>query len=125
MGYKGPINSGAAVGGDGVATANSTTPTAALGALLRLYIKYNLTPPAGTTDVTIATAGTDAPAQTILTITNAATSGWFYPRVESVDNTGSATGVYELFILNDKVTVTIGGANANDNADVTLDMANL
>ena len=120
MKLHGPISSGAAAGGAGVATANATTTTAIVGLIAAVYVDYQDSPPAGTTDVTIATAGTDAPANTILTLTNAATDGWFYPRHAEHDNTGSALATYTPVPIHDKVKVTIAQANNNDYVEVYL-----
>ena len=127
----GPINSGAAVGGDGVATANTDHTAVVVGLLLGVYIKYNLTPPAGTTDVVIATAGAGAapPANTILTITNSATDAWYYPRHVTHDETGAVISrdgtrdVHEPVAIHDFVNVNIAQANALDNVDVWLLLA--
>jgi hypothetical protein len=119
----GPINSGAAVGADGAATANSTTTKPVNGRIAAVYVKYNDAPPAGTTIATIATSGGAAPANAFLTITNAATSGWFYPRVTPHGITGSALAaltVLEPAPIYDTVKVTIAGANAADNLDIWL-----
>lgn len=120
----GPFSSGVAVGGNGVATANQTGITKTSGMVMGVYVKYNDAPPAGTTDVTIATLGTypSAPARTILAITNAATDGWFYPRVEVCSTAGAALGEYTLIPIDDKIKVTIAQANAADNVEVWLDI---
>jgi hypothetical protein len=124
----GPYNTGAAAGENGSATANSTSKLLS-GRVLAVYIKYNDSPPAGTCDVTIATLGTApaAPSLAILTLTNAATSGWFYPRHGVHGSTGTAllyaeNGqiVAEAVPIHDQVKFTIAGANAADNADVWL-----
>jgi hypothetical protein len=124
----GPLNTGAAAGGAGVATANSTSTVVLRGRVLAAYVKYNHSPPAGTTDVTIATLGTSPspPANTILTITDAATDGWFYPRHTVHDEAAAAITydgtreVHEAPPILDKVKVTIAQANAADNVDVWL-----
>ncbi len=124
MRISGPLNSGVAAGGAGVATNNATMADVILGKLYALYVKYNHSPPAGTTDVTIATAGAGSfPALTILTLTNAATDGWFYPRTLVHDNAGSALtgtqgGDRALPVIADKLKVTIAGANDADSVDV-------
>lgn len=124
----GPINSGAAAGNDGSATSTGTTTAPVVGRVYGVYVKYNHSPPAGTTDVTIATDGTSpaAPALTLLTITDAATSGWFYPRVQ-VHTTAAAAATYdgtrpllEPAPVHDLIDVTIAQANALDNVDVWL-----
>lgn len=126
----GPFNSGAAAGSAGSATANATTSHPLVGEVLAVYVKYNDSPPAGTTDVTIATAGTSGapPALTFLTITDGATDGYRYPRTIMQDLVGATTtfdGTNEIYgpvVIADKVKVTIAQANAADNVDVWLMM---
>lgn len=124
----GPINTGTTAGGVGVSTANATTSINIIGTITAVYVKYNGSPPAGTTDVTIATQGTSPapPANTILTLTDAATDGWFYPRHQVHDEAGggvtydATNEVYEAVQVHDKITVTIAQANDGDSADVWL-----
>jgi len=121
--YIGPLNSGAAVGGNGAATANATSNQVVTGRVLGVYVRYNDSPPAATTDVTIATAGGTAPAQTILTLTDTAASKWLYPRITPQGTTGAdlaALTVLEPIPVHDKIKVTIAQANAADNVDVWL-----
>lgn len=116
----GPFNTGASAGGAGVSTANATSTVPLGGILVALYVKYNDSPPS-TTDVTIATLGTSpsAPALTLLTLTNANTDGWFYPRALIHNTSGTAsTTVYDYLPLLDKVKVTIAQANDADSVDV-------
>ena len=126
----GPINSGLAVGGDGVATANNTSDHIISGRIIALDIKYNATPPGATTDVTIATAGNASPAVTITTITDSATAKRYYPRDTVHDKVGADLTydgthlVSESIPINDNIKITIAGANADDNADVYLLMEN-
>lgn len=128
MRLYGPINSGAAAGSAGAATANSTTSTPIHGRPIGVYVRYNDSPPAGTTDVTVKTQGTSpaAPSLTFLTLTNAATDGYFYPRTIVHDLAGAAVTLdgtneaYEPVAIADKVTVTIAGADAADSVDVWL-----
>lgn len=119
----GPINSGTASGSAGSATANFTSGNIT-GCVLAVYVKYNDSPPAGTTDVTVATAGTASGmpgAVTILALTDGATDGWRYPRVLGDDTAGSdLTGWYVTIPIDDQVKVTIAGADAGDSADVWL-----
>jgi hypothetical protein len=119
----GPINSGAAVGTNGNATANTSTAAPIVGRILGMYIKYNDSPPSGTTDVVVATAGTNVPALTLLTITDAATDRWAWPRLTPQGNTGAALTaltILEPAPICDKVNIKIDGANAADNVDVYL-----
>lgn len=123
MAMIGPINSGAAVGGDGVATATGTSTTPIHGFIYSVYIKYNDAPPAGTTDVTVKTKGT-SPAQpsiNVLVVTNAATDGIFIPRLDSCKNDATLLTDYnQMAPVNDYVQVVIAQANAADNVDVWL-----
>lgn len=124
----GPINTGVSAGGAGVATANATTTNPLYGEVLAVYVKYNDSPPAGTTDVTVATQGTSpaVPALTFLTLTDAATDGYFYPRTILHDLTGTAVTfdntneIYGPVAIADKVKVTIAQANNGDSVDVWL-----
>lgn len=121
MNFAGPYTSGAAVGGDGVATANADTPIVLKGLLYGIYIEYLDSPPAGTTDVTIATAGDGIPeaAVTLEDISNAATDGWFFPRLATVDAANAATtDDYGLYPVHDKINVKIAQANAGDSVNV-------
>jgi len=117
----GPINTGAAVGGNGVATANKTLAQPVSGLLVGLYVRYNDSPPA-TTDVVVSTSGASAPAYTILTLTDKNTSGWFFPRITACDQLGVALAGAntEVPIIADTVKVLIDGANAADSVDVWL-----
>ena len=123
MALYGPLNSGAGAGGAGVATSNASSTVRLTGFVYAVYIAYNDSPPAATTDVTVATVGTSPamPALTILTRSNSATDGVFFPRVQAVDNTASSiSGVYEMYAIDDFVKVTIAQANNGDSADVWL-----
>jgi len=121
MSLVGPINSGLAAGGAGVATSNKTTDQIVRGRILAVYVKYLDSPPA-TTDVTVETAGVSAfPAQTILSLVNAATDVVRYPVVQNHDTSGVAvTGEFAPVVIHDKVKVTIAQANDDDSVDVTL-----
>ena len=119
----GPLNSGAAVGAAGVATAHLASTVRIPGLLLGICVKYNDAPPAATTDVVISTVGTSPapPTRALLTLTNGATDGWRYPRVAAhsvlgVENAGDL--VYQP--IEDYVDIKIDGANAGDNVDVWL-----
>lgn len=124
---KGPLNSGDASGSAGSATNNTDTTHPVAGKVLAVYLRYNGSPPAGTTDVTVATAGTDIPgAQTILSITNAATDAWFYPREPVEDSAGNdvtfdgTNEIYAPYAIHDKVNVKIAQANSGDSVDAWL-----
>lgn len=122
----GPLNTGVAAGGAGIATANADSSVILTGLLMAVYVRYNDSPPAGTTDVILAAKGTNAPANTILTITDAATDGWFYPRHPVHDETGAGItydGTREVHApvpIADFVNAKIQGANNGDSADIWL-----
>lgn len=115
----GPINSGAASGGAGAATANATTTHDIIGIVRSIAVRYNDSPPAGT-DVVIATAGLAAPALTILTLTNNNSDGWWQIEHDAVDAAGSSSSGHLSPPIADKVKVTIAQANDGDSVDVWL-----
>ena len=115
----GPLNSGDAAGGAGTATANDDSSIVVRGLVLGFYIRYNDSPPAATTDVTIATSGNSTPGYTLLTITDAATDGLFLVRDNAVDTAGvSQASVWELIPVHDNLNVKIAQANNGDSVDV-------
>jgi hypothetical protein len=115
----GPINSGVTAGGAGASTANADSDIALVGEIAGLYIRYNDSPPSGTTVVTIATKGDDAPAGNILVITDAATDKWFRPSQQFCNSTGGAVaGAYGGTLVYDFVNVKVEGANDGDSIDV-------
>lgn len=118
----GPLNSGAAVGDDGAATANADTLHQLAGRLKAIRLKYNDSPPAGTTDVVVKTVGTSpaAPSTTLLSLANAATDGIWYPRAAICTTSGSALTTYDEIPISDLVNVSIDGANAGDSVDAWL-----
>jgi hypothetical protein len=119
----GPINSGVAVGNNGQATANADTTIRVIGKVFGIYVKYNDSPPAGTTDVVVKTKGTSPapPTYNLLTLTNAATDGWFYPQAQIHTVVGAAIdGEYTPLLVHDYLNVAIAGANAGDSVDVWL-----
>lgn len=123
----GPLNSGVAAGGDGVATNNATSPHVVKGVVRGLCIVYNDSPPAATTDLTIATLGTNpGVAETIYYKESSATDGWFYPRtLFNLNSTGAEiASLYAFIAIHDYVKVTIAGANADDSVDVWLLLEN-
>lgn len=123
MSLLGPFNSGAAVGSAGSATINATTPGVITGLVMSIYVQYNDSPPA-TTDVTIATAGTRHPALTLLTLTNANTSGWFHVMAAQHDTAGAAVTDKQKMLISDQIKVTVAQADAGDSVDIwvlTLD----
>lgn len=127
MRVVGPIYSGAAAGAAGSATSNATTSTVIAGKVYGVYLDYLDSPPAATCDVTVATSGVAHPAVAILSIANAATDGWWYPRAATHSTAGAAalyagggTAVNDLLPIADTVKVTIAQADAGDGVNVWL-----
>lgn len=117
----GPINSGAAVGNDGAATITGTSSQIVQGWIYSVVVKYNDSPPAGTTVVTVKTKGSNGPSKTILTITNSATDKEYLPRLDTCSPAGVVYSSNDaLTPVDDYVQVVIAGANAGDNVDVYL-----
>jgi hypothetical protein len=108
-----------ATGGTGVATASTTTENPINGTVRAAHLTYVGSPPAATTDVTIA--GATTPALAILTITNAATDGWFYP-MNQADNTVGAdiTNQGTPVVVDDRIKVTIAQANNADGVTAVI-----
>jgi hypothetical protein len=72
-----------------------------------VYVDYTTQP--ATCDVTI----TDDLGQAILTLTNANTDGWFYPREQVDDTAGSAiSATYDKIGVSGYVSVAVAGGNA-------------
>ena len=112
----GPLETAPAAGGAGVATGTIESVVDSRGLIMAVYVEYKLTPP-GTSDFVLATKGTDpvAPAQTVLTLTNANTDGWFYPRLSPHDPNGNVlAGIYDYFPIADRIVGTLAQANDAD-----------
>ena len=116
----GPLNSGVTAGGAGVSTNNATSDFTVTGQLLGFYIRFNDSPPAGTTDTTIAAISGTLPTRTLLTITNGATDGFYAVRAGAVTGANAAITDSSAMIplVNDKIKVTVAQANDGDSADV-------
>lgn len=126
MQVVGPFQTSPATGGAGTATGTVTSTQKITGIIKAVYLQYLDSPPAGTTDVTIATQGSASgapPAETILAIADAATSGWFYPKTASHLNTTGAALASEYsngVPVDDLVVFTIAQANNDDYIKVWL-----
>ena len=123
MSMYGPITTGAATGGAGVAAATAYSPRPITGVVVQIYVQYNDAPPAGTTDVGIKTKGASGitPSIPLLTITNAATNGVFTPKTPTYTPAGALDGGTAYFVINDIIQVDIAGANDGDSVSVWLE----
>jgi hypothetical protein len=109
-----------ATGGAGSATANADTDIIVDGYIVAVYLEYTDSPPGASTDVIIEEAN-NSPAVSVLTVTNAATDGWFYPRAAAVNTAGSAiTNSNEKIATSDYLNVSIAQANNDDGVTATI-----
>lgn len=109
-----------AAGGAGVATANAISDDVVEGLIRAVHIAYTDSPPAGTTDITIAEAN-NSPAMPILTVSNAATDGWFYPNAQADNQAGAdITNHGQPIAVADHIKATIAQANNGDGCVVTI-----
>lgn len=122
-----PLVTPVAVGANGSATANVTGNL--FGEILAVGVTYLGTPPAGTTDLVLVAVGAAiggeggaAPDQTILSIANAATDGWFYPRAVGVTPLGAAftDDIAVLIPVSGPVKLTMNGADAGDQIAIVI-----
>lgn len=114
------ITASPAAGGAGTATATAVSTRPIDGRILAVHLAYLETPPGATTDVTIAEAN-NSPAMPILTISNAATDGWFYPMAQADNQAGAdITNMGAPIGVNDYVRVTIAQANDGDGVTATI-----
>ncbi len=110
-------------GSAGSATGSGQTRLPVNGKIAAVYVDYTSQP--STADVVIATAGNNSPAQTILSLTNANTDGWYYPQAQIHKNDGTALTFNGTQIITDKypvddhVAVTVAQGNAGS-VDVYL-----
>jgi hypothetical protein len=83
--------------------------------LVAVYLDYHNSAPA-TTDVTITSPGNPA-SLTILTRSNSATDGWFYPKVQDHDNVAAAVvGSYSDPPIHGNIQIDLAQSDALTNA---------
>jgi hypothetical protein len=125
MQLSGPYNSGAAVGSNGSATANTDFKVTVSGKLVGIYIRYNHSCPA-TTVPTIKTLGVGTPSYNLLVAPAGNTDGLFVVKQQVVDPTGALPtyegihGVVGEIPVYDGINVKVDLANALDSVDVWL-----
>jgi hypothetical protein len=116
------FDTGAAAGSAGSATSTAYS-THISGEILAVYVKYQGSPPAGTTDFTLSDE-TDPSSENIISITDAATDIKIYPRRvlelnDGTDITYDGTNeVYGKYIVHGRLEAKIDDANAADYCDV-------
>lgn len=104
-----------ASGVDGSASGNKTSGARLRGKLIGFYIDVGSQP--NTTDVTITLP--TAPTATLLTVTNIAASGWYFPRYilhseAAAALTGTSGGDRGQHPIMDYVKVAVAQGNAGD-----------
>ena len=98
------------VGNAGVAT-GSSVKSLPPSELVAIYLDYLGSAPA-TTDVTVTSPGNPA-SLTILTRSNSATDGWFYPKVQDHDNVAAAVvGSYSEPVIHGNIQIDLAQCDA-------------
>ena len=116
------FSTGAAVGDPGSATATGYSPHLA-GKVQAVYVAYQDSPPAATTDFTLSDAA-DPASEAIISLTDGATNQKIYPRRVTEKNDGTdilytaGEEVYEPYAVCGPLEATIAQANAGDSVDV-------
>lgn len=103
-------------GADGAAGGTKQTELPVTGFIESIQLDYHASAPGTTMDVTITEVG--GLGRTILTRTNTATDGIFYPRVPAQDTNGAdITGQYTwIYLSGTHILVTVAQSNALDPA---------
>ena len=118
------FSTGAAVGSAGSATATGRSIHVS-GKVLAVYVAYQDSPPAATTDFTLSDEA-DPASESIISLVNGATDQKIYPRRVTETNDGTdilyvaGEEVYEEYVVNGRLEATIAQANADDSVDVTV-----
>ena len=100
-------------GGDGSATGHNHIE--ATGFLLDVYVDWN-----DTIDTDVLTI-TDANGKTILATPAGHDDTLYNPRVHTHDHAGAETGLFEYFVLDGQLTLTVTASNAlTDECEVTI-----
>lgn len=120
------FSTGAAATTNGAGTATATGYSSPVhGEVLAVYVNYQDSPPAATTDFTLSDES-DPASESIITLVNTATDIKIYPRRVTEQNDGTdilyETGeeVYEPYVVHGRLEATIAQANADDYCDVTV-----
>ena len=96
------------VGADGAAVGSGTIEDL-YGLLLDVYLNFHASAP-NTTDTTIA-YGSPALGN-ILVVSNSVTDALFAPRKAICDAAAAALALYDLYVLNGTLTISLAGCNA-------------
>lgn len=114
------VTATASAGGAGTATGDARSQHIVQGAILAVYLDYSAAS-AATMDVVINEAN-NSPALPVLTVTNTATDGWYYPRI-TVDNVADGsdlTGPADYQHVADYLKLALAQGNVNDSVTATI-----
>tara|TARA_Y100000310_G_scaffold126272_3_gene125047 strand:+ start:6840 stop:7214 length:375 start_codon:yes stop_codon:yes gene_type:complete len=97
-------------------SAGSATGTAVLALpaseLVAVFLDFNASAPS-TTDTTLKAIGGDLADITVLTVTNSATDGWYFPGEQMDDNAAAAiTGAYQHPLIHQNLSIDLAQADA-------------
>ncbi len=113
------FDTGAAVGSAGSATSTGYSDHVH-GEVMAVYVDYQGSPPAGTTDFTLSDES-DPASDLIVNLVDAATDIKLYPRHLAEKNDGTdGTDAFVPFVVHGRLEATIAGANAADYCDVVV-----
>lgn len=106
-------------GSAGSATASGYTAQAVVGNVLSVHVAYGGSP--GTTDIVIQEKNI-SPALPVLTKSNYATDGWFYPRtgLHAVADGSAVTGPVDYVRVADQLSIAITGSDSAKTIVVTI-----
>ena len=84
----------------------------AISRLVAIHLNYDASAPGATTDVTVKTPGNPA-TKTLLTVSNNATDGWYFPKEQDMGNTGSLiTGSYSDPLIHNNLLIEVAQGDA-------------
>jgi hypothetical protein len=118
------FSTGAATGGAGLATATGYS-VPVIGKIMAVYVNYQDSPPAATTDFTLSDES-DPASESIISLANQATDIKIYPRRVTEQNDGTdilyvaGEEVFEPYVVHGRLEATIAQANNDDYVDVTV-----
>lgn len=114
------ITASPSAGGSGASTATATSDGPVDGEVIAVHLNYLDSPPGASTDVTLVETGV-SPAQTILAVTNAATSAWFYPMAQAKNQAAAdITGMGRPIYVSANIVLTIAQADDGDGVTATI-----
>jgi len=105
-----------ATGAAGAATGSASTGRDVTGQVYAVYIDYT----AGITTTTDLTFSQASPALTVMTISNSASDGWYYPAVQQTSSSGAGTSTYKPAVTADAIDIAAAETTSGTVATVTI-----